>query len=1462
MATVAALLLIAAPATADILVSNVDRTTNATTVIVLGKSGTRQVRHVYIGFQTGGHHQGYDLAEILVKVDGGNANDITAGLYTTASHNDNRPRPGSLVTGLSEPAITGAGTYAFGVPAGTLLDPNTRYGIRLSKSSDGEISLAVPSGTGRDPACIGGWQLENESAQHLQIGNLQGAWGFTNRAQVRVHGHAVGTRRPMDWDRSTLGPTGYNPNNPEPEVRRSFEEGDSKKFAFELTNSLCFYDRDDEAEIEVAFASQKNGATSTDDYTVSVNAQVLQPTMKAIRGPQNAFTGSHPHYRIPFAAGAERVEVVVTATDDDNPEGQETMFLRAYDGDHRFEDDDPTSLYIRANDQYPTIESATFGTQSAELHFNAPVQERTLTGNEQGSTLRTGLYFGIYDSETKPRMRRGAPTITPSQYAETVTFHGNSRVDLVFEEPLDPDTRQWLIYDRLGVYSPLQGAGGEFSGPVQDFVVEVLNPDTGASDPAMIIDDASGTEGTDTEIEFTVRLNKESNADVTVDYETNNGTATAGDDFRSASGTLTFSPGTTEQTITVGIIDDDVEDSDEEFTVKLDNASGATIADDTATGTIYNDESDVEQEALTAAFEDVPSEHDGENAFTLTLRFSAEIGASYKTLRDEAFTVEEGTVTRARRVDGRQDLWTIHVEPDGRDAVTITLPGNRDCDATGAVCTRGDDPQPLTNSPSATVDGPPSEPLTASFSGMPDEHDGGAFTFDLTFSEDLKDGFSFRALRDHAFSVSGGETSKARRVAGSGNQEWTITVEPDGNGTVTIELPATSDCSAEHAICTEDGRALSESVSDSVAGPVGIAVADAKVTEAAGAVLSFAVSLTRAPSADVTIDYATSNGSAQAGADYTAASGTLTISSGSTSGTIDVAVLDDSHDDADETMTLTLSNPSSGVLSDATATGTIENRDALPKALIARFGRTAAVHVVEQVEQRVNAPRRPGFDGRLAGRQLRKGMERDFALSFLQQFAGGRRQYAPDGQAGYGHHASAASMTPATTGHQGMPGTGTGPAGSGPMMSMTGTPRTGAGQHGDPHRPGLLDMGLGNNLMTGSEFALNRETGGDGTLSFWSRSARSSFYGREGAMAVDGDVRTTMFGADYAKGRMVTGVSLSHSRGLGGYSGVDSGQMTSAVTGLYPWIGYKASERVTVWTVAGYGAGGLMLNPGAGAPIETGLSMAMAAGGGRGELLGNGEGFALAVKADALWVGTRTQAANGTGGKLKATSAAVNRVRTAIEGSQKMTLGRRMALSPSVEIGIRQDGGDAERGRGMDLGAGLVLADGVTGLAVDIRVRRLLVHQAEGFAEHGMAISVSYNPTPSTPLGFSALVSPAWGGDAMSGAEALWGRESMGGMGQDHLLGGGGSRLDTEIGYGVPIGARFVGTPRVGLRTSEYGRDYRIGYAVSALEQGAINLQLGIDAERRESPRLYGGGQARERSGADQRVIGTASLGW
>ena len=431
------------------------------------------------------------------------------------------------------------------------------------------------------------------------------------------------------------------------------------------------------------------------------------------------------------------------------------------------------------------------------------------------------------------------------------------------------------------------------------------------------------------------------------------------------------------------------------------------------------------------------------------------------------------------------------------------------------------------------------------------------------------------------------------------------------------------------------------STSATVAGPVGIAVADARVEEGAGALLAFAVTLSRA------------------------ASGTLTFQTGESSQTIEVTVLDDSHDEGEET--LTLSNPLSGRVTHAEATGTIENHDPLPRALLARFGRTAAVHVVEHVEERLAAARAPGIEGRVAGRALRPGMERELALSFLSQLGAS------------------------------------------------------AGAH-----------------------------------------------------------------------------------------------------------------------------------PLGGPTLEAGLAMAMAAAGTRGELVAGGAGgFALAFKADALWVGTATDGVDGPAGRLAATAAAVTRFRTGLEGARDYTLAGRLSLRPSVEVGLRHDGGDAEIGAGMDVGAGLIVSDASTGLAVDVRVRTLVMHQAEGFCERGMAVSLSYNPTPQTPLGLTARVASSWGGEATSGAEALWGRETMAGMAHGGVADG--TRLDAEVGYGLPVGRRFVGTPRVGVSTSEYGRAYRLGYGLTVAQSGAMRVELGVDAHRRESP---------TQGGVDTGVLGRAALGW
>ena len=109
-------------------------------------------------------------------------------------------------------------------------------------------------------------------------------------------------------------------------------------------------------------------------------------------------------------------------------------------------------------------------------------------------------------------------------------------------------------------------------------------------------------------------------------------------------------------------------------------------------------------------------------------------------------------------------------------------------------------------------------PLTATIHDASDSHDGQtAFTFRLRLSEEF--GISYRTLRDHAFTVTGGEVVKASRLEQGSNISWEITVQPDGDEAITIVLPVTTDCDATGAVCTPDGRVLSNSSTITVPGP-------------------------------------------------------------------------------------------------------------------------------------------------------------------------------------------------------------------------------------------------------------------------------------------------------------------------------------------------------------------------------------------------------------------------------------------------------------------------------------------------------------------------------------------------------------------------------------------------------------------------------------------------------------------
>ena len=109
---------------------------------------------------------------------------------------------------------------------------------------------------------------------------------------------------------------------------------------------------------------------------------------------------------------------------------------------------------------------------------------------------------------------------------------------------------------------------------------------------------------------------------------------------------------------------------------------------------------------LTARYESMPAEHDGSTVFTFRLRFSEDPAVSYRVLRDRAFVVTGGTVRKAKRVDGRNDLREIHVEPTGDGDISIALPATTDCEAVDAICTSDD--RPLSAANAATVLGPAS----------------------------------------------------------------------------------------------------------------------------------------------------------------------------------------------------------------------------------------------------------------------------------------------------------------------------------------------------------------------------------------------------------------------------------------------------------------------------------------------------------------------------------------------------------------------------------------------------------------------------------------------------------------------------------------------------------------------------------------------------------------------------------
>ena len=493
-------------------------------------------------------------------------------------------------------------------------------------------------------------------------------------------------------------------------------------------------------------------------------------------------------------------------------------------------------------------------------------------------------------------------------------------------------------------------------------------------------------------------------------------------------------------------------------------------------------------------------------------------------------------------------------------------------------------------------------PLKAAFEGVPTDHDGSSiFTFRVRFNPEPR--VSYKVLRDESFTVSGGTVRRARRVNGR-NDLREIHVEPSGYGDVTITLAGGRACGTHGAICTADGRVLSNTLTATVQGPPSLSVADTRAEEDTDETIDFVVTLSRAASGTVTVDYATSDGSATAGDDYTATSDTLTFSPGETSKTVAVRILDDAVDEGEETLTLTLSNPSGAWIEDGEATGTIENSDPLPVAWTARFGRSVATHLLDALEARLETA--SGSYVRLGGHQLGGAPDVKEAVERL----------APDNNLSLWEEAE---LTDAV------------------------------GRHVTVKE-----------LLLGSAFHLVSNDGEDGIgprLSAWGRVATSGFDGQEDRLSLNGTVTTATLGVDGHWKHWLTGVALAYSEGDGSFTQVEAegGDLASSLTSVHPYVAYALSDRVRLWGMVGYGSGSLQLKLAEQHAMDTDLAMTMGALGIRGSLLEPSQpagGLALALRSDVLWVRMDTAAVEG----MVATEADVSRLRLVLEGSRPVVL--------------------------------------------------------------------------------------------------------------------------------------------------------------------------------------------------------------
>ena len=379
------------------------------------------------------------------------------------------------------------------------------------------------------------------------------------------------------------------------------------------------------------------------------------------------------------------------------------------------------------------------------------------------------------------------------------------------------------------------------------------------------------------------------------------------------------------------------------------------------------------------------------------------------------------------------------------------------------------------------------------------------------------------------------------------------------------------------------------------------------------------------------------------------------------------------------------------------------------------------------------------------------------------------------------------------------------------------------------HAPGngMIDL---SRLLANSSFTLPlnaADRGGSGplgNLTLWGGGDyRSISGGNAQSVDYDGNVTSANLGIDTRLGAdILAGLAVSQARGTVDYTASNalSGDLTTSLTSVNPYMGWHMPDGMNLWTIAGYGSGEVELEDDSAGTQASDLTQKMVAAGASGplvssdELMGGGS-TNLNLKGEVAFTWTDVDGS----GTLESMSLSTSRQRLMLEGEHVRKLASGATFTPSLELGLRNDGGDGETGSGIETGGALRYEDAETGLTVEGRVRTLISHSGD-YEETGVSGLVQIAPGGSG-RGLALVVRPAWGRTG-SGVHQLWEHGvTAGALPTDQ------ARLNAEIGYGLG-GAHGLGlvTPYAGLGLADEGaQSWRIGTRWQVSTFGSVILE-------------------------------------